>query len=159
MKRLWGVVGLLLVLPLAAAAEVKYVQVEKARLLKKPSAFSATLATLPYRTSVEIISKQGAFYCVQAKAGKGYIAEASLTLKQPKFSSKLAGRYVSSEEVATATKGFNAQVESEYRQKNPELKYAVLDQIEAQTRYVNPQSEFFAFRKQGKLGEFQKGGE
>jgi hypothetical protein len=157
MRRL-GIFLLLLLLPLAAAAEVRYVQVEKARLLKRPSAFSTLVATLPYRTKVEVLSPQGAFFSVQTKLGKGYIAAASLTVNQPKFTSQSSAGYVSSDEVATATKGFNAQVESEYRQKNPSLPYAMLDRLEAQTHCANPQATYQAFRKQGKLGEFQPGG-
>jgi hypothetical protein len=158
MKRI-VVCFILMLLPLSLWAEVRHVQVEKTRLLKKPTSFSPVAATLNYRTAVEVVSKQGGFYCVQTKQGRGYISEASLTVKQPKFSSKLSGEYVSSEEVATATKGFNAQVESEYRKSNPNLQYAVVDQIESHTHYANPQTAFSAFRKQGKLGEFQGGGE
>jgi hypothetical protein len=157
MKRLL-ILGLLLLLSLAAAAEVRYVQVEKARLLKRPSAFSALVATLPYRTKVETLGQQGAFFNVQTKAGKGYMAAASLIVTPPRFTSQSSAGHVSSDEVATATKGFNAQVESDYRQKNPSLPFATLDRLEAQTRCADPTSIYQAFRKQGKLGEFQPGG-
>jgi hypothetical protein len=157
MKTFWLCL-LLLLLPMAALAEVRYVQVEKARLLKRASAFSALVAVLPYRTKVEVLNPQGAFFRVQAKQGKGYLAAASLTVNQPKFTSQTSVGNVTSDEVATATKGFNAQVESEYRQQNPNLPYAVLDRLEAQTTCPEPQSAYKSFRKQGKLGEFQNGG-
>jgi len=38
----------------------------------------------------------------------------------------------SSDEVALAGKGFTPEVESSYKQKHPEAKYAEVDQVEAQ---------------------------
>ncbi len=140
-------------------AEVRYVQIARARLLKRPSAFSPTVKTLAYRTAVTVVSRRGAFYLVTGKRRHGYIAASSLAAHRPKFASKIAGTYVSSNEVATATKGFNAQVEAQYRQQNANLPYAYLNQLEKATHYPNPQAAFGEFRKQGKLGEFQAGGD
>jgi hypothetical protein len=159
MKR-WIIMAVLaLLVPTVALAEVMYVQVEKARLLAKPSAFSRAKANLPYRTQVEVLTQTGAYAKVRCDAGTGYLAGRSLSVSQPKFSSKLSKNYVSSEEVAMATKGFNSQVESEYRKTNPNLPYAELDKLEAQTHYPDPNGSFAAFRRTGKLGEFQAGGE
>ncbi len=148
----------LFLFPMILNAEVRYVQIDKARLLKQPSAFGAAVGTLSYRTSVEVLGQKGPYMYVQTKLGKGYLAESSLTLKKPKFASRISGEYVSSEEVATATKGFNSQVESEYRKSNPKLPYNLLDQLESETKYPSPQTMFVAFRKHGKLGEFKEGG-
>lgn len=158
MKRL-SLCCVCLLLSLTAAAEVRYVQVEKARLLKRASNFSTLLALLPYRTPVEVLGKQGAFFSVQTRQGKGFLPEASLNVVRPRITSQSSAGEVTSDEATTATKGFSAQVESEYRQKKPDLPYAVLDRLETQTRCPNPQTVYATFRKQGKLGEFQTGGE
>ncbi len=159
MKLRLGILLLLFGLPALAAAEIQYVQVEKTRLLTKPSAFSSAAAKLAYRTRVEVLGRRGAYVRVKSAAGTGYVSASALSVKQPRFSSRLSKEYVSSDEVALATKGFNAQIESEYRRKNPALPYAILDRLEAKTTYSDPLQHFRAFRQTGKLGEFRTGGE
>lgn len=160
MKRWWlFVVVLVLGLAGTALAEVKYVQVEKARLLAKPSAFAKAKATLDYRTRVEVLGQEGAYYRVRVKTAVGYLPARSLATTRPNFSAKLSREYVSSDEVAMATKGFNAQVESEYRKTNPNLPYSTLDRLEAQTHVADPATAQAGFRQAGRLGEFQPGGE
>ena len=159
MKCWWWCAVLVFGLVGPALAEVQYVQVDKARLLTKPSAFSRALATLTYRTPVTVLSRASGYCRVRADAGTGYLPARSLAVTQPAFSAKLSKDYVSSDEVAMATKGFNAQVESEYRKNNPNLPYATLDKLEAATRYPDPAQAFAPFRKTGRLGEFQPGGD
>lgn len=150
---------LALALSAGAGAETKYVQVDKTRLLTKPSAFSKAKATLPYRTRVDVLGQEGAYARVRTGAGEGYLPARSLSAAKPAFTAKLSKQYVSSDEVAMATKGFNAQVESEYRRKNPALPYDELDRLEKQTSYPDAASAFLAFRKTGKLGEYREGGD
>lgn len=158
MKRFCVLLVLFLSLPALAWAEVMYVQVAKTRLLTKPSAFSRSKATLSYRTKVEVITKTGAYFKVKTKRGTGYVPKRSLVVTKPKYSSRLKGKYISSEEVALATKGFNEQVESDYRRQHNNLPYAALDQLEKDTNYSDPVKTFKTFRKKGKLGEFLTGG-
>ena len=103
---------LVLGLPGLALADTQYVQVEKARLLEKPSAFSRAKGILGYRTAVEVLGQTGGYCRVRTKTASGYLPAHSLAVTQPAFTSKLSKEYVSSDEVAMATKGFNAQVES-----------------------------------------------
>jgi hypothetical protein len=158
MKRLiFGVLGLMAI-PLMAFSETMYVQVEKARLLEKPSSFARCKKNLTYQMPVEVIALQGAFYEVTYQQKHGYLSQRSLTGTKPVYSAKLSKEYVSSEEVALATKGFNAQVEAEYRQKNPALAYKALDRLEVATTYSDEANHFTEFRKTGHLGENAKGG-
>lgn len=159
MKRLLLVLALAALVPAAVWADVMYVQVSKTRLLEKASAFSKSKAPLAYKTRVEVLGKQGAYYRVKTPHGSGYVPTASLSVKKPQFTSSLSRDYVSSDEVAVATKGFNAQVESDYRAKNPNLPYDALDKMIAETTYPDPGAKFKPFRKQGKLGEYREGGE
>jgi len=157
----WTVLALTLSIPASALAEVQYqyVQVDKTRLLAKPSAFSKAKTVLLYRAKVEVLGRKGAYIRVRVESGEGYVPERSLGLKKPVYSAKLSKQYVSSDEVAMATKGFNAQVESEYRRTNPTLDYDNLNQLEKVTACPDPAAAHAAFRKSGKLGEFCEGGD
>jgi hypothetical protein len=143
----------------AAGAEDLYVKVEKARVLKRPSAFAPALTTLPYRTRVQILGKSGTYYQVKTKKGKGYLAKTSVAVSRPVYLSELKGQYLSSDEVAMATKGFNAQVEAEHRQANPKLAYSQLDRWIKLTTYTDPGEQFLTFRQNGALGEFSSQGD
>jgi hypothetical protein len=154
MKRFLWCLALAGLLPVLAWGEVKYVQVAKTRLLEKPSAFSRAKGQLVYRDQVEILEKKGTYYRVQTNKGSGFVPATSLSVQKPHYSASLSKDYVSSEEVAMATKGFNAQVESEYRRQNPNLPFASLDHFEKQTTFADPNTQFKNFRKQGQLGEF-----
>jgi hypothetical protein len=158
MKRICVVLVFLLLLPGATFAEVMYVKVAKTRLLSRASAFSKTKATLKYRTKVTVLVKKGAYFKVRTKQGTGYLPKRSLLVKKPRYSSRLKGKYVSSDEVALATKGFNEQVESDYKHQHRDLPYAELDQLEKDTTYKDVTKTFRSFRKKGKLGEYQEGG-
>jgi hypothetical protein len=156
-KKIWLAIGFLW-LAATVFADTMYIQVEKARLLEKPSAFAHSKKTLTYRTPVEVIELYGAFYKVTYQKKEGYLPQRSLSGKKPQYSAKLSKEYVSSEEVALATKGFNAQVEADYRKKNPDLNYKAVDRMEAETTYADPTNHFMDFRKEGKVGEYAKGG-
>jgi hypothetical protein len=145
-------------LPGWAGAEVKYVQVSQTRLLERATAFSKSKVVLPYRAPVEVLGQQGAYYLVKSGKLQGYVAQRSLAITKPAYTAKSSGVYVSSDEVAMATKGFNAQVESEYRQGNPDLAFEELDRLIKATTYPDPSKTFKAFRQAGRLGEFQSGG-
>jgi hypothetical protein len=139
-------------------AETRYVQVESTRLLKKPSAFSSAMAVLKYQSPVEIIKPVRAYYLVKAANVVGFVPRSSLAVKKPVYAAKLSGSYLSQDEVAMATKGFNAQVEADYRQGNPQLNYTNIDRWEEQTRVPDPFKTFLDFRQLGHLGEFSARG-
>ncbi|MBN1595937.1 SH3 domain-containing protein, partial [candidate division FCPU426 bacterium] len=131
----------------------------KARLLSRPSAFSSAKATLPYQTAVEVLGREGSYCKVKTARGQGYVTKLSLADKKPAYSARLKKDYVSSDEVALATKGFNEQVEAQYRREHAQLPYPEVDKLEKETHYADPAAEFKLFRKQGRLGEYQEGGE
>jgi hypothetical protein len=159
LRRAWmGGILLACLLPGWAGAAVKYVQVSQTRLLERATAFSKTKAVLQYRAAVEVLGQQGAYYFVKSGKLQGYVAQRSLVVTKPAYTAKSSGVYVSSDEVAMATKGFNAQVESEYRQGNPDLAFEELDRLIKATSYPDPNKTFKAFRQAGRLGEFQAGG-
>lgn len=89
-----------------------------------------------YQDALEVLSKEGDWYRVRFKATEGCIH--SSAIEQKKFSFAGIGGAApesgtSDDEVALAGKGFNAQVEGSYRQKNPKLDFGAMDKIETYT--------------------------
>jgi len=66
------------------------------------------------------------------------------------------GSDASAEEVAAATKGFNKQVEAEYKKKNAKLDYDQVNSLLERTAFENPKENLEGFREKGKLGEFSE---
>jgi len=139
----------------AKQPELQYVSVANTRLLSKPAAFSSTLATLDAGEAVEVISQSGSYVQVKARGQTGWIGARSLLTERPKIGySGKKSTDASAEEVAAATKGFNTEVEAEYKRNNPKLDYEQLDRLEARTTVRDPGKDLEKFRKEGQIGEF-----
>lgn len=137
--------------------DVRYISVSGTRLLSRHSAFSKTIDRLDAGTQVTVIKKYGSYLKVKTSDSQGWIAARSVQTKKPKigYSDKKTSD-TSSEEVAAATKGFNSDVEGQYKKDNPKLDYDGLDKIEARTTVADPVKDLADFREKGKLGEFSK---
>lgn len=131
------IAGAFLVLTVAlavAASSLLSVQVRDARLRAKPSALGATLATLAYGSSVTKLQVKGDWYQVKDGAGHtGWLHVSAVTTKKivMKSGTGTVASHTSGEEVALAGKGFNPQVESEYRKENPAADFRAVDAMEA----------------------------
>ncbi len=114
------------------------------------------LATLKYGDPVEVVSKKEGWLDVKAGGKRGFVHETAVTeRKLPKVAPGSEGTQsttVSRDEVALAGKGFNPQVENEYRAGKPELndEFALVDAMER--RAVAP-AELEQFMDAGKLGD------
>ena len=119
----------------ASAAKKLSVQVREVQVKSSPNYLSATVGTLPYGAAIEVTSEDGNWY--QISQPKGYIPKnATGTAKAGVDASKgYAAKGVSHDETALAGKGFNPQVESQYRKSNSQLAaaYAQVDKVEAMT--------------------------
>ncbi len=153
-KRWIMVMGFSASFPEIASADVMRVQIERARLLTRPSAFSPAKAFLKYGTEIEPRGKTGAYYRVSTAKGEGYLHVAVVTRQRLVMVQKTADAAASSEEVAMATKGFNAQVEASYREDHPDLRFDLVDDVEAKVDILDPVKRFARFRRVGKLGEY-----
>lgn len=137
--------------------DIRYVSVSGTRLLSRHSAFSRTIDKLEAGTQVTVIKKYGSYLKVKTTDTQGWIAAHSVQTKKPRigYSDKKTSD-TSSEEVAAATKGFNSDVEGQYKKDNPKLDYDQLDKLEARTAVADPLKDLVDFREKGKLGEFSK---
>ncbi len=157
MRKRWMpvVLAALMAAPGLRAAERSFVQVDGTRLLQRDFAFSRTLARLKAGQEVRVLQTRGDYDLVLAGSRRGWIPLMALKGHRPQIGySSQAGGQASTEEVAAATKGFNSDVEAEYKARNPSLDYSQLDRLEALTRFADPLDELRGFRRSGRLGEF-----
>jgi len=135
----------------ASAATQMSVQSEKAAIRATPGPFAQTIATLGYGDRVNVIAEQGAWSQVQTAAGQtGWTQTASLTKKKVvlQAGSSDVSRTASGEELALAGKGFNSQVEGEFKAKNPDVDFRWIDYME-KIKVTEPQ--MIRFLREGGL--------
>ncbi len=141
--------GLLASVALSQRTRTMAVQNSRADLRSAPNYFSSILGELQYTDSVEVLATQAGWSQVRDAQGReGWIHTSALTRKTLTVAAtgEAVGTGVSTEEQALAGKGFNPQVEDEYRNRNREANYAAVDAMER--RHISP-SEAMAFLAEG----------
>ena len=128
-----------------AQSKTMYVNVKSAELKNGTGFFSKKVAVLEYGQPVTAISSGKKWTQVKAGNTQGWIYTASLTTRKITSSSKNFS--ASTDELALAGKGFNAEIESEYK-KSGKVNYAAVDKIEA---FSVSESELLEFVKSGNL--------
>lgn len=143
----------LLFLPSFSYAELLSIQVKQTFLRAKPSFLSKVIAKVQYAQQLEKKKVKNSWYLVKSIQGKyiGWIHSSALSKKTIvlKSSQKIANSSVSQSEVLMAGKGFNKQVETEYKRQNRRLDFTLVDKIENK-KYLN-RSQLIHFAKNGKL--------
>jgi uncharacterized protein YgiM (DUF1202 family) len=147
---------------LSAEAVKRYVTLDGTRLLSKPAAFSKSLGSLKKGDAVMAEKAANGYYKVKVQSGShaqdtGYLSGRALQENKPRIGVVAKSQDASAEEVAAATKGFNKQVEAEYKKKNAKLDYDQVTKLEQRTAVENPKESLADFRESGKLGEFSEG--
>lgn len=139
------------VLSLAAAAAYAStitVLVQQTALRKRPQSYSPSVGTARLGQKFESSGLEAGFH----KTPSGYIHSSAVTERKVKLgSADSVGGSASSEEVTLAGKGFNAQVEKSYGDKNPSaVNFAAVNAME---RRSVAEAELFAFLRAGGLLE------
>lgn len=136
----------------ASAAPVQLtVQVENGQLREKASVFGKIVADVKYGDRVDVLVTQGPWVQVRTADGRaGWMHESSLTRKKLALSSGASdvNRTASGEELAMAGKGFNSQVEADFKSKNATVDFTWIDRME---KYKVSERESLAFLKEGGL--------
>ncbi len=154
MKRIFigTCVALSLIAATAHAAKQLSVQVREVQVKGSASYMTATVGTLHYGDAIEVTGEEGSWY--QIAQPHGFIPKnAAGTAKASVDASKnYAAKGVSHDETALAGKGFNPQVESQYKKDNAQLAaaYAQVDRVEAMTVSQPVLSQFIASGKLNK---------
>jgi len=140
-------------LPTLLCAEIVSVHVKQTLLRANPSFVSPSLSTLTYAEQVESQkSENGWKYVTSLKSGTlGWVHESALSSKTIVLqnTSKLSNTSVSQSEVLMAGKGFNKEVEKEYKKQHTTLNFTLVNQIE-KTPSLQPQ-QLTTFANNGKL--------
>jgi uncharacterized protein YgiM (DUF1202 family) len=134
-----------------AAGEKMSVQVKTGQLRAKPSFLGAIVAKVAYADRVTVAKKQSAWFQVtDARGHTGWIHESALTRKHIVLTAGAAdaAKGTSGEELALAGKGFNSQVEAEFKAENKNVDFTWVDRME---RFVVTPDEATAFLAEGKV--------
>ncbi len=128
------------------------VQVQDGKLRADPSFLGKITGSVAYGDEVTVIRQQDPWLFVSTRSGQlsGWIHSSALTEKEIVLRAGDANvqKTASQREIALAGKGFNPQVENEYRRRNPNLDFEWVDRME---RIIVSDAEIRQFIKDGKL--------
>ena len=126
------------------------IQVRDGQLRAIPSFLGTVVGSVNYGEQVDVQQQQGDWMEVNYRGQKGWMHSSALTTKTISVGSgeKDAQLKASGKEVALAGKGFNAEVEAQYRRGHQNVNYLAVDQME-QVR-ISPQ-EMVAFLNKGEI--------
>ena len=114
-----------------AAAETVTVIVRKTSIRRDRQFYAPTVAEADLGASFTVLAREKGWVKVGVGSGEGWLHESAVTEKKIAASSQgPAGGKVDAQDVALAGKGFNPQVESEYRKKNPQADFTAVDRME-----------------------------
>jgi hypothetical protein len=132
------------------------VQVREGRLRSTPSFLGAIVGPVAYGDRVRNIGQRGEWLDVKSSNNlTGWIHQSALTSKTVVLSSGTAvSSSANSQEVALAGKGFNEDVERQYRSDNSRISYAWVDHMQG---YKVTRDQMIAFLDQGKVKPSQGG--
>ena len=135
-----------------AGPKLVSVQVKEGHVRSGPSFLSEVIAKLAYGDRVELLGKEGAWSKVglTGKGRQGWMHSSALTTKKIvlKAGARNVEQTASSNEIALAGKGFNADVEREFKAKHKEVDFAWIDQME---KIVVSSAEMLEFVEAGAL--------
>jgi hypothetical protein len=137
---------------LADDQKVMSVQVKQVEVRSAPSFLGRIVARLSYGDQVYFRNEKGSWIRIglRGNSTEGWIHTSALTPKKIVFKagSSDVQTSASSDELALAGKGFNKQVENEFRNKNPNLDFSWIDRMEG---FVVSQKQIEQFLKAGEL--------
>ncbi len=150
--RMFLVLGFVLVLAGAVWSDsgMMSVQVKEGQLRSTPSFLGTIVCPVPYGERVEMKQKQGDWCEVKSsKNMTGWIHQSALTTKQVVLSSGgQAQTAATGQEVALAGKGFNSDVEAQYKRNNARLDFTWVDRMET---FTVSRNQMISFLDEGKV--------
>ena len=143
--------GLLMMTSMAMAAAVKVIT-QEAMIRKDKRFFAPVVTRVPYGEMVEELERQGDWLRVSYRGKQGWIHTSAVQEQKFRLSSLTTekAQETSREEVALAGKGFTPEVEKAFRDKNPKMRYDLVDQVQS---YKIEDQQIQAFIQAGNLRE------
>lgn len=145
----------LLLTPGPGWAETLKVTQPNQQLYPDPNFGGTPIGPVPVGAEVSVVRQSGDWYQVEYQGKTGWLhrqafprAQAAPPLGLPGLLFGGPVRETKGDEVALAGKGFTPEVESAYRTKHPEMKFAQVDQVEA---YKVDEAKLRAFIQEGGL--------
>ena len=151
-KKFWiTLAGALMLASVALGATVKVIT-QEAMIRKDKRFFAPAVVRVPYGEMLQELGREGDWLRVSYQGKQGWLHISAI--QEQKFSlSSLAGeraQETTREEVALAGKGFTPEVESAFRNKNPKMRYDLVDQVQS---YKVAEQRLQAFIRSGNLKE------
>lgn len=114
-----------------APAEMS-VQVRNAQLRATPSYLGALKGSAAYAERVTVLKTQGDWFQIKGESAEGWLHKSALTTKRIALKAGAAdvGTTASGEEMALAGKGFNSDVEADFKKNNAEIDFGPIDAME-----------------------------
>jgi SH3-like domain-containing protein len=135
----------------SSGSRVLSVQVQNGQLRATPSFLGKVIKEMAYRTQVELVKEQGDWIQVKASPSIiGWVHRSAVTAKRIAMSSGSgdAATTASGDELALAGKGFNSDVEAQYKSRNTTADFAPVDTMK---KIVIMPEESQKFLKDGAL--------
>ncbi|MFH0844834.1 MAG: SH3 domain-containing protein [Pseudomonadota bacterium] len=161
MKRYTFLLGCLLILLTVAMTQAgpkkMSVQIKEGQIRNRASFLGQVKAQVIYGDQVDVLGEQGDWVQVRSSDGKdgwlhrSALSEKKIILRAGQTDARVAA---TGEEATLAGKGFNEEVEKEYRTRNPGLNYAWVDRME---RIEVGQEEKLAFLNEGEMASVKGG--
>ena len=146
---LMGSLGLAAAVAIAATATVMCVQIRKADIRDTPSYLGKIVTSLAYGDKVAVESENGAWVQVSSGGQSGWIHSSALTKKNIVMKSGAGAQTsASSGEMALAGKGFNSDVEAQFKANHKNIDFSWVDRME---KIKIPPLEIREFVKDGQL--------
>jgi hypothetical protein len=130
------------------AAETVYVTVKKVSLRKDRQFYAPTVAEAVFRDRLVVLARQKDWVRVKFSGVEGWVHVSATAATAVSVSAKAATGGVSQDDVAFASKGFDAKVEREYSKSKPQANFAGVDRMEQNTVSAKTLAEF---RQSGNL--------
>lgn len=133
----------------AQAQQMMSVQVQKAPIRATPGFLGQMTGASEYGARVSVVQKQGDWIKIRNEKGlTGWVHQSALTKKKIKMTAgtQTAQTAASGDELALAGKGFNSDVEAQFRAQNADADFTWVDRMEKME--VAPE-ESAAFLKEG----------
>jgi uncharacterized protein YgiM (DUF1202 family) len=141
---------------IAAAVKTMSVQNRKAELRDTPTPFGRVLSSLSYGDKVTVEEQNGPWMKISMAGASGWIHSSALTTKRIIMASgDGAQTAASSDEVAMAGKGFNPEVEAQFKANHKDIDFKWVDRME---KIVIPPPKIKAFVEAGGQTASSQGG-
>jgi len=151
-KQVWIIFwGVLLMASVALAATLKVIT-QEATIRKDKRFFAPVVARVAYGEVIQELERKGDWLRVSYRGKEGWIHISAVQEQKFELSSLSSGRAqeTSREEVALAGKGFTPEVEKVFREKNPKMRYDLVNHVQG---YKVAESRLQAFIRAGNLKE------